>query len=175
MSTGAGMTAPRPVVIVILLIALLAAPIAVESQPAGKVYRIGVLNNRTPTFSPASDQFDRVFLDGLQELGYVLGQNLAIEVRTVEREPDGPGALVASRVDVILAASTPTAVAAKKATSTVPIVFYSAADPVGDGLSTSFARPGGNVTGLSTSASELSSPEELDQWRKLLQEGEELK
>jgi ABC-type uncharacterized transport system substrate-binding protein len=138
-------------------LASLVVPHGAGAQPAGRVYRIGVLNNRTPTFSPESDQFDRAFLQGLHELGYVLGQNLALEVRTVEREPDGPGALVASRVDVIFASSTPTALAAKKATSTIPIVFCTAADPVGDGLIASFARPGGNATGLSTSASELSA------------------
>ena len=138
------------------LVSLLAAPLGAEAQQAGKVYRVGVLNNRGPTFTPESNELDRAFLQGLQELGYVLGQNLAIEVRAVEREPDAPGALVASRVDVIFAANTLLALAAKKATSTIPIVFCTAADPVGDGLIANLARPGGNATGLTTSASELS-------------------
>ena len=150
------MTASRLVLAVTLTTGLLAAPLA-QAQQVGKVYRIGILGTRTnPTFSPASDPHDKAFLDGLQELGYILGQNLAIEVRTI-RDPDGPGALVASKVDVILAPNTPTVLAAKKVTSTVPIVFYAAADPVGDGLIVSFARPGGNATGLTTSASELSA------------------
>jgi ABC-type uncharacterized transport system substrate-binding protein len=117
------MTASRVVLAVTLTIGLLAAPLA-HAQQAGKVYRIGLLKTRTPTFSPVSDPHDKAFLDGLQDLGYILGQNLAIEVRTVEREPDGPGALVASKVDVILAPSTSPALAAKKVTSTVPIVLY---------------------------------------------------
>jgi hypothetical protein len=97
-----GMTASRLVLAVTLTTGLLAAPLA-QAQQVGKVYRIGILGTRTnPTFSPASDPHDKAFLDGLQELGYILGQNLAIEVRTI-RDPDGPGALVASKVDVILA------------------------------------------------------------------------
>jgi putative tryptophan/tyrosine transport system substrate-binding protein len=128
-----------------------------RAQTAGRTYRVGLLNTRSPVFSPDSDELDRAFLQGLHELGYVLGQNLSIEVRTVEREPDGPGALVTSKVDLIFAPSTPSAQAARKATNTIPIVFCTAADPVGDGLVASFARPGGNATGLSTSASELSA------------------
>jgi putative ABC transport system substrate-binding protein len=139
-----------------LVLAILSAPLVTDAQQAGKIYRVGLLNPRTPAFRPDSDELDRAFLQGLQEVGYVLGQNLAIEVRTVEREPDGRGALVASKVDVIFAPSTPLAQAAKKATNTIPIVFCTAADPIGDGLIASFARPNSNATGLSTSASELS-------------------
>jgi putative ABC transport system substrate-binding protein len=140
--------------VALLALALLAAPLAAEAQQAGKVYRMGVLlYSFTPTFPRPSNPLDRAFMDGLQELGYVVGQNLVIELRTVDR--DGAGALVASGVDLIYAPTTPAALAAKKATSTVPIMFSTAADPVGDGLITSLARPGGNATGLSTNASEL--------------------
>jgi putative ABC transport system substrate-binding protein len=140
-----------------LVLSILVAALVTDAQQASRTYRVGLLNARTPTFRPDSDELDRAFLQGLQEVGYVLGQNLAIEVRTVEREADGPGALVASKVDVIFAPSTLLAQAAKKATSTIPIVFCTAADPVGDGLIASFARPDSNATGLSTSASELSA------------------
>jgi putative ABC transport system substrate-binding protein len=140
-----------------LLVSILAVLHVTDAQQASKTYRVGLLAARTPIFRPDSDELDRAFLDGLQEVGYVLGQNLSIEVRTLEREPDGPGALVASKVDVIFAPTTSVAQAAKKATNTIPIVFCTAADPVGDGLIASFARPGGNATGLSTSASELSA------------------
>jgi ABC-type uncharacterized transport system substrate-binding protein len=91
---------------------------------------------------------------GLRDLGYVEGRNVVIEYRDaggkVERLPALAAELVALKVDVIMAESTPLALAAKQATRTLPIVFISAGDPLADGLATSLARPGGNVTGLSS-------------------------
>src|SRR5713101_796883 len=96
---------------------------------------------------------------GLRDLGYVEGRNLVIEYRDaegkVERLPALAPELVALNVDVIVAPGTPQALAAKQATRTIPIVFTAAFDPVTDGLVTSLARPGGNVTGLATLSSEL--------------------
>jgi putative ABC transport system substrate-binding protein len=135
--------------------ALLAAPLAAEGQQAPKVARIGILaGDRARGIRPLE-----AFLQGLRELGYVEDRNVVIEYRDAEGKPDRLPALAielaALRFDVIVAPSTPAALAAKKATSTVPIVFAGAADPVTDGLVASLARPGGNVTGLSNVASGL--------------------
>jgi putative tryptophan/tyrosine transport system substrate-binding protein len=133
---------------------LLAAPWASEAQQAAKVPRIGVLGG-----TPAPHPLREAFLQGLRDLGYVEGRTVVIEWRfdeeKLERLPALAAELVALKVDVIVTGSTPTAVAAKQATKTIPIVFAAVADPVADGLVTSLARPGGNVTGSSTLAPEL--------------------
>ena len=132
-----------------LSLALLAAPLAVHAQQPGKVYRIGTLGVPAPR-----DPLGDAFLDGLREHGYVEGQNLTIERRFSEGKADRLPALVADllRLDVqlIVATSVSNSLAAKAATTTVPIVFVAVADPIGMGLVASLARPGGNVTGLAT-------------------------
>jgi ABC-type uncharacterized transport system substrate-binding protein len=135
--------------------ALLAAPLAAGAQPAATVARVGWLGaNRA-----AIPHLHEAFRQGLRDLGYVEGRNLAIEYRDaegkLERLPARAAELVALKVDVIVAPTTPAALAAKEATRTLPIVFAGAADPVTSGLVTSLARPGGNVTGLSLLAPEL--------------------
>ena len=133
--------------------ALLAAPFASEAQPTAKVARVGYLANFPPTAAP---HLHKAFLQGLRDLGYVEGRNLVIEYRfaegRIERFPALAAELVALKVDVLIAPPTPAAIAAKQATSTVPIVFIGASDPVTSGLITSLARPGGNVTGLSSAS-----------------------
>src|SRR6266571_2446547 len=130
--------------------ALLAAPLAAEAQQAAKVARIGILSlNRA-----ATPHALEAFLQGLRDLGYVEGRNVVIEYRDAEGKPERFPAfaaeLLALKVDVIVApGGTPVALAAKQATKTIPIVFIGTADPVGSGLVTSLARPGGNVTGSS--------------------------
>jgi len=135
--------------------ALLAAPFAAGAQQAAKVARIGLLSLNVS----ASPHVFEPFLQGLRDFGYVEGRNLAIEYRDAEGRPERLSALaaelVALKVDVIFAPGTPHALAAKQATTTVPIVFTGVTDPVTDGLVTSLARPGGNVTGLSFLALEL--------------------
>jgi putative ABC transport system substrate-binding protein len=140
---------------VLALLALGAAPFAAEAQQATKVARIGFL-----TLNLAPNLYLReAFLQGLRDLGYVEGRNVVIEYRDAEgkseRLPALAAELVALKVDVIVAPSTPAALAAKQATKTIPIVFASVPDPVTDGLVTSLARPGDNVTGLSLLAPEL--------------------
>ncbi len=130
--------------------ALLAAPLAPEAQPAGKVYRVGVLSPFSSSFGPGPS-FE-AFRQTLRELGYVEGPNIVLEYRWADgrydRLPDLTAELVHLRVDVIFSAwSTPAALATKKATSTIPIVFAGVGDAVGVGLIASLARPGGNVTG----------------------------
>src|SRR5213079_2406590 len=140
---------------VLALLALGAAPLAAEAQPAAKVARIGYL----ATNPEASSQVREAFFQGLRDLGYVEGRNLVIEYRDaegkVERLPAFAAELVALKVDIIVASGTLAALAAKQTTKIVPIVFSPAGDPVGSGLVTSLARPGGNVTGLSAFAPEL--------------------
>ena len=135
---------------------LLTAPLTAEGQPATKVARIGYLAANLA----ANRHLHEAFLQGLRDLGYVEGRNVVIEHRSaegklVERLPALAAELVALKVDVILAGATPAALAAKQATRTLPIVFAAAGDPVGSGLVTSLARPGGNVTGSSLLAPEL--------------------
>jgi len=134
---------------------LAAASFAAEAQQAAKVARIGYLGTNL-TAGPRSLE---AFRQGLRDLGYVEGRNVVIEYRDAEgkfeRFPALAAELVALKVDVIVVGATPQALAARQATRTIPIVFASAADPVASGLATSLARPGGNVTGLSTASSEL--------------------
>ena len=126
---------------------------AAEAQQAAKFPRIGYLSSNLAG-SPYT-----VFRQGLRDLGYVEGGNVVIEIRDaegkLERLPTLAAELVVLKVDVIVVGGTVAAVSAKQATKTIPIVFVSAIDPVTDGLVTSLARPGGNVTGLSALAPEL--------------------
>ena len=135
---------------------LLAAPAAVEAQQPGKVYRVGVLE----VASAASNTTNLAALrQGLRELGYTDGKNFVIEYRSVDglpdRFPELAEELVRLKVDVILTRGTPAALAAKRATATIPIVMASSGDPLATGLVASLAHPGGNVTGLSALATEI--------------------
>src|SRR5712692_2523844 len=141
--------------IITLLLSLLAVPLAAAAQPPGKVYRIGFLS----TDPPPARGWDAL-LDGLRERGYLEGRNIVFERRfsegKAERFPEFAAELVRLRVDLIIVPTTPAALAAKNATQTIPIVILTAIDPVGAGLVVSLARPGGNITGLSVLAPELS-------------------
>jgi putative ABC transport system substrate-binding protein len=143
------MTASRAVVMVILMLALVAVPLATEAQQAGKVYRIGFLWDSPAVFPDAIEAFRQ----GLRDLGYVEGRNIAIEYRWAEGKPERmrelAEELVRLKVDVIMAPSSIYTGAAKRATSTIPIIFMSHADPLGSGHVASLGRPGGNITGLS--------------------------
>jgi len=140
---------------IVALVALDAVSIAVQAQRATGVPRIGYLSSNLV----GSADMTEGFRQGLRDLGYVEGRNVVIEIRDadgkLERLPVLAAELVALKVDVIVVGGTSGALAAKRVTRAVPIVFVSAVDPVADGLVTSLARPGGNVTGLSALASEL--------------------
>jgi putative ABC transport system substrate-binding protein len=133
------------------------APVA-EAQKPAKVYRIGVLDT-TPIALNAVNVDG--FREGLRELGYVEGQHYVIEYRSSDARPERFPALAAellrSKVDLILARGTPAVKAAKEATATIPIVMAASGDPVGTGVVTGLARPGGNVTGLTSITAEMSS------------------
>jgi ABC-type uncharacterized transport system substrate-binding protein len=140
---------------VLALCALLCAlSVSAQAQQPKKVPRIGVLS----PYSPSSSFNIEAFRQGLRDLGYVEGQNVVIEQRYAEGNPDRlprlAAELVRLKVDVIFAQTTPAVQAAKKATTTVPIVTVSG-DPVGFGFVASLARPGGNITGLANLTPEL--------------------
>jgi ABC-type uncharacterized transport system substrate-binding protein len=127
---------------------LLAAPLAAEAQQPGKVHRIGYLGFGTPAASASRVEALRA---GLRDLGYVEGKNLVIEFRwtgTVEQMHEAAAELVRMKVDIIFATSSTESEPARRATSTIPIVFATHADPVGVGHVSSLARPGANMTGL---------------------------
>jgi putative ABC transport system substrate-binding protein len=128
-----------------------------EAQQPTKIPRIGYLATVSLSAIPARI---KAFRQGLRDLGYVEGKNISIEYRFAEGKPDRlPGLtaeLVHLKVDIIVTAGSPATRAAKEATNTIPIVMTNEADPVGTGFIASLARPGGNITGLSTLAPELS-------------------
>jgi ABC transporter substrate binding protein len=129
--------------VILLALALLEAPVAVDAQPAGKIHRIAYLGS-TPPPPPA-------LLQGLREQGWIEGQNVVIEHRYTQGRPERYPELVAEvlklPVDVIVVADSQAAWAAKGATSTIPIILAGVADAVRQGLITGLARPGGNITG----------------------------
>jgi len=134
-------------------IGLLAAPLAAGAQ-ANKVYRIGFLRAGQPP-----ETYIEGFQQGLREREYVNGQNVVVELRatdgTFDQLPRLVEELVRSKVDVILASAAPAALAAKRVTTSVPIVFVGVVDPVELGLVASLVRPSGNITGLATNAADV--------------------
>jgi putative tryptophan/tyrosine transport system substrate-binding protein len=129
----------------------LASSLTAEAQKAGKVSRIGLLSSASGGSEP--------FLQGLRELGYLEGKNIAIEYRfadgSLDRLPALAAELVRLKVDIVVAVGGPAVHAARKATETIPIVMATAGDPVDQGFVASLARPGGNVTGLSSLTTNL--------------------
>jgi ABC-type uncharacterized transport system substrate-binding protein len=126
---------------------LSSAPLATNAQPAGKVYRIGFLRESQPPTA-----WVEAFQQGLRERGYVEGQKVVVEFRvtdgSLDQLPQLAEELGRSKVDILMVPNMPAALAAKQATSTIPIVMVAISDPVGNGLVASLARPGGNITGL---------------------------
>ncbi len=151
-----------------LAFGILLAPLAAEAQQTAKLHRIGWLSiaSRMPEVSHLLEAFQQ----GLRELGYVEGQNIAIDYRFAEGRPERlPGfaaELVGLKADVIVTPNPAATQAAKQATRTVPIVMLGVADPVGLGLVASLGQPGGNITGLSTTASPELSGKRLELLRE---------
>jgi len=144
--------------IVLLAVAVLVVPLPGEAQQAASLPRIGFLAAASLS-DPRVPRYVQAFRQGLRELGYVEGQNIAIEFRWAEGQYDRlPGLaaeLVRLKVNVIVAGGPPAIQAAKQATETIPIVMAAVADPVATGFVASLARPGGNITGLSMMLPEL--------------------
>jgi ABC-type uncharacterized transport system substrate-binding protein len=133
--------------------AVVMAPVTVQAQQAGKVHTIGVLWMLSPPDVAVSPNA-RALRDGLREFGYVEGRNLVVVQRYAESKPERLPALAAELaglpLDVLVAATSAPSIAAKRATTTIPVVAVYTPDPVGEGLAASLSRPGGNVTGLSS-------------------------
>ena len=136
---------------------LLALPLAAQAQQTGKLSRVGWLS---PGSATSDETFLASFRDAFRELGWVVGQNIAIESRWAEGKfeqlPDLAAELVRLRVDVIVTVVTQASLAAKRATRTIPIVMVGVGDPLGSGLVASLARPGDNVTGPSSMLADVS-------------------
>jgi len=134
---------------------LLALSVPSEAQQPGKIPRLAYLSLRS---GPSSNR--EAFKQGLRELGYIEGQTITIAYRHGGGNPDRFPALAAElvrlKVDVIVSASAAAVLALKQVTGTIPVVFAAVSDPIGAGLVTSLARPGGNVTGLTSLSPELS-------------------
>jgi putative ABC transport system substrate-binding protein len=137
---------------------LLAICVRVSAQQPTKIFRIGFLDG---TSASGTAVLVDAFRQELSKLGWIEGKNITIEYRFAEQKrdrlPELAAELVRLKVDLIVATTGPTAAAAKRATTTIPIVITTSVDPVGDGLVASLARPGGNVTGLSALAVELNT------------------
>ena len=133
-------------------------PLAARAQQPAKQPTIGFLGSGT---LEGQGQWVAAFLQRLRELGWIEGRNITIEYRWAEGNSDRADELAAElvrrRVDVIVTYANPIVLAVKRSTSTIPIVFTAAADPLGTGLVSTLARPGGNVTGLSVEATDLGS------------------
>jgi len=147
---------PKWLRVVAIVVAFAFGGVAVGAQQPARISRVGILIGSSASVYSARVE---AFRQRLRERGYVEGKNIVIEYRyaegKLERLPDLAAELVRLKVDVIVTVGGPTILAAKKASATIPIVFASAADPVGTGLVSSLARPGGNITGLSLMAPDL--------------------
>src|SRR6266850_3769075 len=141
---------------ILVVAVLLAVAVRVDAQTGNKVPRIGVIVQGTRS---SAARLYEAFQQGLHELGYNEGKNIGIEYRYAEgnpaRIPDLVGELVRLKVNVIVTSTTPAHQAAKQATTIIPIVMAQSSDPVGDGFVETLARPGGNITGLSSMSQEL--------------------
>jgi putative ABC transport system substrate-binding protein len=150
------MTAKAFIIVAVFTLGVLITPSATQAQQRGHVPRVGYLGTSSASLEP---ELVKAFREGLRDRGYVEGQNILIEYRWAEgnykRFPDLVADLVKLKVDLILTAGTPGALAAKRATQTIPIVMAVTGDAVGTGLVSSLARPGGNLTGLTTMVPDL--------------------
>jgi putative ABC transport system substrate-binding protein len=155
----------RLALVVVLALGIPCALLAAEAQQAGKVNRIGFLR-----FGHVPPTYIEGFRQGLHELGYIEGQDITIEyglAQSTAQLPDVAAELVRRKVDVLVASGTPSVLPAKNATSTIPVMFVAAIDPVAMGVVASLARPGGNVTGMSAVHADLTG-KRLQLLRELL-------
>lgn len=152
----------------ILALLALGAPLLLVAQPSEKLYRIGFLGAGWPSTSKSNMEG---FREGMRDLGYVEGRNYILDFRWGEGSNDRlaelAAELVRANVDVIVTTGEPAIRAAKQVTTTIPIVMGAVGDPVGAGFAASLARPGGNITGVSNLAVEMSG-----KWLQLLREAD---
>ncbi len=146
----------KKIVVSLVVVLMLASFHPANAQQSAKVPRIGFLGNSTADLEA---NLVGPFREGLRDLGYVEGRNILIEYRWAEgkyeRFPALLAELIALKVEVIVTAGTPASLAVKKATASIPLVMIAVGDPIGTGLIASLARPGGNITGLTSIAADL--------------------
>ena len=144
------------VVVLTALAAVIAGPRVADAGQSDRLYRIGMLERTPATVNAANIE---AFRQGMRELGYVEGESFVIEYRSAdghdERFPALANELVRAKVDVIVTRGTPAALAAKHATTAIPVIITGVGDPVGQGVVASLARPGANVTGLSAAVTDI--------------------
>jgi putative ABC transport system substrate-binding protein len=149
---------PKWAVILVVVLTIALSEVVAEAQQKDKVFHIGFLD---PSNASGSAVVVDVFRQELSKLGWIEGKNITIEYRFAELKPERVAELAAElvrlKVDLIVTSGNPPALEAKKATSTIPIVMVNVGDPLGLGLVASLARPGGNVTGISSLADELNT------------------
>ena len=143
----------KPIVVrLAAAVLLLAGSVAVHAQQTARVHRIGFVSSLAPSPNPSFEAFRQ----GLRELGYIEGKNVVIEARFadghLEHLPRLVGELIGLKIDVLLAGSPAGALAAKTASTSVPIVFAGVGDPIASGIVVNLARPGGNITGVAAGA-----------------------
>ena len=135
--------------------------LAIAAPPQGKVLRVGLLDGTRDKFDPVSNPVDRALVNSLREHGYELGRDIIFDYRgalgNMERVSEFAAELVRLKVDMIVTVATGATLAAREATKTIPIIMLGAADPVATGIVASLSRPGGNITGMSYNASEISA------------------
>ena len=156
--------------------AMIARPLATRAQQPGKIYRVGFITPAPPLLEMAGPEPahppTRAFVQGLRALGYVEGQNLILERRSAEGRYERFGdiftELVRLKVDVLVTVGVPMARAARAVTTTIPIVMATSKDPEEEGLVQSLARPGSNITGLSTSVGPEREAKRLELLREVL-------
>jgi putative tryptophan/tyrosine transport system substrate-binding protein len=162
MILGSGVSAMKRRDFMALLGGAAAWPLAARAQQGGKIWRIGWLSGSSPE---SASVLVSAFLQGMRELGYAEGRDFVIEARFAdgqyERFPDFAAEFVRLNVDLIIVAATAAIRAVQRATTTIPIVLGYSTDPVGNGFVASLARPGGNITGLSSSSDD-STPKQLE-------------
>lgn len=144
-----------------VLASIVVSTLGAHAQSPTKPARLGIMYGSKPDFTPESNPVERAFVEGLAAHGYVVGRDVVIEFRSAEGKPERYPALAAelvrARVDVILTGDTGMTVAAREATRTIPIVMAGAANPVAAGLIAGYARPGGNVTGVTLETADVTA------------------
>ena len=139
----------------------MSAPLANAAPPPGKVLHLGLLYAIPEKFDPESRPVDRAIVESLRAQGYEVGRNLVLEFRSgkgdAQRVPEAAAELVRLKVDAIITVGTEAMLAARDATRTIPTIMIGGTDPVGTGVVVSLSRPGGNITGMSTNAAEISA------------------
>ena len=153
---------PGMAVVLAVLLALAATPLAVRAEPPpGKTVRLGVIASIPPKFDPVDNPSHRALLEGLRARGYEMGRNVVIDFRSAAGNPERTASIaaeaVAARPDILVTYATTMTLEARKLTTTIPVVMVGTQDPVTTGVVASLTRPGGNITGIAANSAEIAA------------------